>query len=205
MIAVNLGDKPLADFTQPIEMRKDCHRRIEHFLDVLRKVERRLGKGELNEAGRRALEASLNYFTNFAPRHTADEEQFLFPHVRRSTGSTAHAIMADMGCLEQDHRRAEACPALVDKLVRHWLRTGRLNEVQRKHLRATLDELAATYAAHTHLEEQRVFVFASQLLEAEQLREIGAEMKRRRAFGGSLPAAAVAGILPGLSTPARKD
>lgn len=25
-MAVNLGDKPLADFSEPIEMMKDCHR-----------------------------------------------------------------------------------------------------------------------------------------------------------------------------------
>lgn len=39
MMAVNLGEKPLATFSEPIEMLKDCHRRIEHFLGVLRKVE----------------------------------------------------------------------------------------------------------------------------------------------------------------------
>ena len=76
---VQIGQKPLADFSQPLEMMKDCHRRIEHFLDLLQTVVERFGDGELPEEGRRALEASLNYFAHAAPRHTADEEESLFP------------------------------------------------------------------------------------------------------------------------------
>jgi hemerythrin-like domain-containing protein len=57
-------------------MLKDCHRRIEHFLEVLRKVERRFVRGELDDQGRRALEAALDYFASFAPRHTAEQRIF---------------------------------------------------------------------------------------------------------------------------------
>jgi hemerythrin-like domain-containing protein len=182
MMAVDLGDKPLAGFDQPIEMMKDCHRRIEHFLDVLRKVEAQFGQGDLAEEGRRALHASLNYFANFAPRHTADEEQSLFPRMRRSKNLDARPVMAELDCLERDHRWAEACHALVDELVHKWLAAGRMDDVQRKSLRAALDELSAMYADHIRLEEQRVFVLASHLLKAEQLREIGDEMKQRRSL-----------------------
>lgn len=182
MMAVNLGDKQLAGFSEPIEMMKDCHRRIEHFLDVLRKVERRFGESELDDEGRRALEASLNYFANFAPRHTADEEQSLFPRMRRRDDPDARAVMADLGRLEHDHRRCEACHAIVDGVVRDWLATGELNEVQRKRLRSALNELTNVYAAHIKIEEQRVFAVASQILSPEQVCSIGDEMRERRSL-----------------------
>jgi hemerythrin-like domain-containing protein len=179
-MAIQLGAKPLADFTQPIEMMRDCHRRIEHFLDVLRKVVERFGEGELDDEGRRALDVSLDYFANSAPRHTADEERSLFPRMRRSENSDARAVMADLDRLEHDHRRCEACHTLLDQLGRQWLEMGRMEEVQRKSLRSAVDELGAIYGAHIRLEEQQVFVVASHMLSAEQLRQIGKEMKQRR-------------------------
>lgn len=179
-MAVNLGDKPLAGFSEPIEMMKDCHRRIEHFLDVLRQVEIQFGEGKLTDDARRALAASIDYFAKFAPHHTADEEQSLFPRMRRSDNPDARAVMADLDCLEHDHRRCEACHALVDCEVRNWLETSRLQNGQRKRLRAALDELAGIYAAHIQLEEQRVFAVASHVLQSEQVREIGEEMRERR-------------------------
>ena len=60
-MAVNLGDKPLAGFGEPIEMMKDCHRRIEHFLNVLRKVEGRFGEGVLDDEGRRPPPTNAAY------------------------------------------------------------------------------------------------------------------------------------------------
>jgi len=182
MMVMNLGDKPLAGFSEPIEMMKDCHRRIEHFLDVLRRVEAQFGGGDLTDGGRRALEASLNYFANFAPRHTADEEQSLFPRIRLSENTTACEVMDDRDRRDTDHRRGEVCHALVNELVHQWLETGHIDEAQRKSLRAVLDELATMYAAHIRLEEQRIFAVASHMLQPEQLREIGEEMKERRAL-----------------------
>lgn len=179
---VNVGDKPLAGFDQPIEMMKDCHRRIEHFLGVLSKVVARFGAGELTEEARRALRASLEYFENSAPRHTADEEESLFPRMRESADAEIHSAMAELDLLERDHRRGELGHKAVDRMVRQWLETGRLDEDQRKRLQAALDDLAAMYDAHIRLEEQRVFVVASHVLRTEQLREIGAEMRRRRSL-----------------------
>lgn len=180
MMLISLGDKPLANFSQPIEMMKDCHRRIEHFLDKLRTVSARFGTGELTADARRALEASLNYFANFAPRHSADEEQSLFPRLRSGESPLAREVIAELDRLEHDHRRGEANHVLVDQLVRQWLAAGQIDEAQRSSLRQALDELADMYAEHIHLEEDQIFVLASQMLKPEELRDIGEEMKRRR-------------------------
>lgn len=179
---INLGDKPLAGFNDPIEMMKDCHRRIEHFLDVLRKVERRFGQSVLDDEGRRALLAALNYFANSAPRHTADEEKSLFPRMRHSSDADARAVLVDIVRLEHDHVRSEACHAAVDQIVRQWLEVGRLEGVQQHRLRTVLDELATIYAGHIQLEETRVFAIASHVLNPGQIQEIGDEMRARRSL-----------------------
>jgi hemerythrin-like domain-containing protein len=182
MVGVTIGGKPLAGFDQPIELLKDCHRRIEHFLDVLQKVVELFGEGHLSEEGRRALETSLDYFGHAAPRHTADEEQSLFPRMRRSSDAQVRALMAELDRLESDHRHVESCHAQVDELGRAWLKGGRIDELSRAKLRALVKELVAIYAAHIRLEEEGVFAAAAKILEPRDLGEVGVEMRRRR-FG----------------------
>ncbi len=179
-MAVNLGDKPLAGFDEPLAMLKDCHRRIEHFLDVLRKVDAHFGDEELTEEGRRALAVALDYFANSAPRHTADEEHSLFPRLRGNEDVAARAVMADLDRLDQDHRRCEIGHELVDELGRRWMQSGRLEGAERERLRAALADLTHIYAAHIPLEEESVFPIAAEILGAEQIREIGEEMRTRR-------------------------
>lgn len=181
-MTVNIGDKPLADFTKPIEMLKDCHRRIEHFLEVIAKVVAQFGERDLTEEARRALQASLDYFATFAPRHTADEEVSLFPRMREKSHADARDVMAELDHLERDHRRAEVCHQRVDDLARHWLQRGRLDKSQLTNLQSALDELIAMYVRHIRLEEEQVFVLASRLLPADQLQEMGEEMKQRRSL-----------------------
>lgn len=180
MMVVSLGGKPLADFSQPIEMMMDCHRRIEHFLNLLNKVHVQFGVAELTEEARRALVASQRYFSEFAPRHSADEEESLFPRLRCCTSPEAAEAMALLDRLERDHRRCEAGHALIDRIVRLWLDNGRIDDAQLLGLQQTLDELALTYAAHIQLEENRIFVLAIRELKPDQIHDIGEEMKRRR-------------------------
>jgi hemerythrin-like domain-containing protein len=177
---VRLGAKPPADFNQPLEMMKDCHRRIEHFLAVLQKVVDRFGDGQLPEDGRRALSASLNYFAQSAPRHTADEEASLFPRLREIDSAEVRGVLSEVERLETDHRTCEEAHAEVDRLVRKWMAAGRIDESSRANLRSTLAKLAEIYGAHIHLEEERVFEIASRALPAGAIRRIGEEMKQRR-------------------------
>jgi hemerythrin-like domain-containing protein len=169
-----------ADFTRPIGLMMDCHRRIEHFLEALRRVVERFGGGDLDGEGRSALETSLNYFGQAVPRHTADEEQSLFPRVRRSDDPAACEAMTELDRLEADHRLAESAHVRIDELGRRWLNAGRLGESDGARLRTLLDDLATAYADHIRLEDERVFVLGSGVLTAESLREVGEEMEQRR-------------------------
>ena len=56
---VNLGDEPQAGFDRPMELLRDCHRRIERFLGVLLRVAAERYGGPLDNEQREAIAASL--------------------------------------------------------------------------------------------------------------------------------------------------
>ncbi len=177
---VLLGSKGQPDFTQPIELMMDCHRRIEHFLAMLGKVVDRCTDGVLDPQAAEALEIALNYFHQAGPRHTADEEQSLFPRLRRSDDPALRQAMAKIDRLEADHRLAEEAHELIERLGRAWLHSQRIDPASLAILKRTLDDLTSVYAGHIALEDQTVFVLAAQSLKPEDLREVGQEMKQRR-------------------------
>ena len=76
---IRIGARKESDFTDPIGMLGDCHRRIERFLSVLVKLASDRPGVALDEREGDALSASLRYFREAAPKHTADEEESLFP------------------------------------------------------------------------------------------------------------------------------
>ena len=177
---VTLGSKGLADFTQPIELMMDCHRRIEFFLDVLQRVADRCTDQPLDAHGREALETALNYFQSAAPRHTADEEQSLFPRMRQLESPEVKKAMAEIDRLESDHRKAEAAHARLDELGRQWLKSGALPSEPLAEFQRLLDELNQAYGEHIPIEDENVFVLAKRTLTEEQLHAVGQEMKQRR-------------------------
>ena len=68
-------------FSDPTAFLSDCHPRIEMLLralEVTSVVDR-----PLTEETRAALETALRYFREAAPKHTADEEESLFPRLRQ--------------------------------------------------------------------------------------------------------------------------
>src|SRR3954449_12487157 len=79
---VVIGAKPESNFTDPIGLLTDCHRRIERFLSVLVQVTAQANGGALTQEQRRGLDTALRYFRDAAPKHTADEESTLFPRLR---------------------------------------------------------------------------------------------------------------------------
>lgn len=179
-MAIPMGSQGQADFTQPIELMMDCHRRIEHFLAVLQKLAERYANQPLDDEGREAMETSLNYFQSAAPRHTADEEESLFPRMRRIDDPRVREAMAQIDRLESDHRKAEAAHARLDELGQRWLADDTLPTDAFAEFRELLGELAQAYGEHIPIEDERVFVLAKRVLDDGQLQVIGDEMKQRR-------------------------
>ena len=108
-------------FDEPLGLLSDCHRRIEHLLRVLIAVDAEAAGDALGAAHREALEAALHYFALAAPKHTADEEESLFPRLRESGDAGVREALALVANLEQDHRGANQHHAAAETLARRWL------------------------------------------------------------------------------------
>src|SRR5512146_776128 len=106
---LKVGGRPDHGFDEPLGLLSDCHRRIEHFLRVLRTIADAAAGGTLSDGQRVELEGALRYFATAAPKHTADEEESLFPRMRRSGGShnpDAARALETVARLERDHDAA---------------------------------------------------------------------------------------------------
>lgn len=176
-MSVQIGARPDSGFDDPLGMLQDCHRRIERFFQVLtRIVGRALGRAlDTEEAA--AVESAIHYFRVGGARHTADEEESLFPRL----SACAHAPADTVGDLHQEHQRAEILHADIDRLFTAWLNLHALSPDQQKQLRAATAELEQLYASHIEVEEKVVFPAAAQLLSSQDLAEIGKEFHDRRA------------------------
>ena len=177
---VQIGQKPESDFAQPLGLLSDCHRRIEMFLGVLNRVATE-GKGRrLSAEQQAAFENALRYFRDAAPKHTADEEQSLFPRLRSSKNALAATALDSLTALEADHTAAARDHELVDSLGRKWIGTGCLSDEEYEALGDALRRLSAMYAHHIVVEDSQLFPLAARVLRPEELVTIGEEMAARR-------------------------
>jgi hypothetical protein len=87
----------------------DCHRRIEHFLDVLLAIDQEAHGGPLGTGPRADMAAALTYFATAAPQHAADEEESLFPRLRATTDPTAVQVLELVDRLEQGFQQPPDC------------------------------------------------------------------------------------------------
>ena len=175
-----IGAKPESSFTDPIGLLTDCHRRIERFLSVLEQVGTQARGGSLSGEQRTALDTALRYFREAAPRHTADEEETLFPRLRSMDRPEVKAMLEKVDGLEQDHARAEKNHAEVDRLGQAWLAAGAIAEADAARFSALVAELAELYRAHIALEERELFPIAASVLGQPQREAMGGEMAARR-------------------------
>jgi hemerythrin-like domain-containing protein len=177
-VAVQIGAKRDSGFDDPIGMLTDCHRRIENFLRVLDIVSHRAKGRTLTEEESSAVQASLDYFRRGGRRHTADEEESLFPRLR---AQLAAEDFKELDGLEHEHQFADTRHAEVDELYTRWISAGTLSEAESARLAAAVEELVRMYAGHIRIEEDIVFPRAAKVLDAGTVQAIGNEFRQRRA------------------------
>jgi hemerythrin-like domain-containing protein len=183
-VPIVIGAKRESDFTDPIGMLGDCHRRIEMFLNVLVRVAEQAQGGELDQERRGALESALRYFREAAPKHTADEEESLFPRLRRIDSAEVRALLARIESLEADHVGAGRIHDEVDDLGRLWLGQGTLPSEAASRLLMLLIQLRDLYRDHIEAEDHEVFPMAAATLCDSDRQAIGREMASRRKVSG---------------------
>jgi len=168
------------NFANPLGLLADCHRRIERFLGVLLRVAAEARGGPLNAERRQAMESALSYFHRAAPLHTADEDEDLFPELRRVAGSDSAQIMARISQLESEHAIATAWHHQVHDIGERWLRHNYLLLYEAADLRRALTSLTELYRGHIAVEENEIFPVAEEALSAFEKDAIGRRMALRR-------------------------
>jgi len=167
-------------FANPIGLLSDCHRRIERFLQSLLVVTSETQGGSLDVEHRRALDAALKYFRDAAPKHTADEEEDLFPILRDIERPNVQQILARVDRLEHEHKVAAVWHGDVDEIGERWLRQDHLSQRETVQLQEFLTSLSALYQFHIAIEEQEVFPLAQMELSDSEKAVIGRRMALRR-------------------------
>lgn len=166
-------------FSDPLGLLSDCHRRIEMFLehlDIAGKTMERPITPEVEQL----LHTALKYFREAAPRHTADEEESLFPRLRNTASQKASPVLARLGTLEEEHRVSAPLHAEVERLGTMYLARGTLSPADVESFRTAVAGLRALYREHIQIEDGEVFPIASTLLSASDRAAIGEEMAARR-------------------------
>jgi iron-sulfur cluster repair protein YtfE (RIC family) len=176
-MAVQIGAKPDSGFDDPIGMLKDCHRRIEHFLNILCLVADRANVRSLTGEERSAIQAALQYFHAGGERHNADEEESLFPRLR---GESSAGSLEEIARLEGDHRRAAKLHESVDWLYTAWISASLLEPDEQQRLLSQTRELKQLYAEHIQIEETIVFPHAVLVLNSHAIAAMGSEFSTRR-------------------------
>jgi hemerythrin-like domain-containing protein len=177
-MAVQIGGS-VHNFSDPTGFLSDCHRRIEMFMDVLEAVANDIDR-PLTPDSRRALEVAMRYFRESAPKHNADEEESLFPRMRRVPHSEIQCALAKLDELEGQHRWAAPLHAEVERVGQICLAGENLSQVEVESFRKAVSELAAMYREHIRVEEDLVFPAAGRFLPKADKSAIGQEMAGRR-------------------------
>jgi hemerythrin-like domain-containing protein len=176
-MAIQIGAKPDSGFDDPIGMLIDCHRRIERFLHILFVVADRARGGTLTGEEKEAVQAAIQYFRAGGQRHTADEEESLFPRLRTEAAENS---LQELDGLENDHRNANDLHKVVESLFSTWITAGALSPQDQQQLLSSTTQLENLYAEHIQLEEKIVFPRAVAMLDSQTLVTIGREFHARR-------------------------
>jgi len=180
-----IGAKRESDFSEPLGMLGDCHKRIRFFLNDLARLAES-AEEPLDGTRRVALERALRYFRESGPRHTADEEESLFPRLRAIKDARLDETLEKVRELEADHERANKAHDAVDVLGARWLAEGVLGGEEAARLRALLRDLSELYEHHLDVEDTQVFPMAAFLLTEEDQIAVGREMAMRRGIAGEI-------------------
>lgn len=167
--------KPAAPgMDEPLEILEACHGRIEDQLQTLARLLAHLHSKGADERAKEAVRSILRYFDLAAPHHHADEEEDLFPCLRRVAPHDV-ALMALIDRLLEEHQGLDAAwQALRSQLVG----VGEGDAAALK--RATVELFARRYRDHIALENGTLLPGAWRHLDAPAIAALSASMVARR-------------------------
>ncbi len=166
-----LFPQPAPSFDDPIGMLEACHGRILGNCDLLARIVEHIRRGDTGEAVRTGAGKIVRYFTTAGPHHHADEEEDLFPRLRGRDAALDEALAA----LEREHVTMHERWAALEPALREPETITDADDFARR-----VEAFDAIYRAHIERENNDVLPRARALLEAEEIKAIGAAMAARR-------------------------
>ena len=164
----------------PIAVMRESHRKIEASVAVLIRASELASAAAPAGEQREAFEKALAFFRHSVPRHTADEEESIFPRLRQEKASDLLPVLARIESLEEEHVCAEQIQAEIEGLCDAWLQGRELTGDETARLTRLLKSLRDTYRHHIAVEEEEVFPAAASRFSAATLDSIAREMALRR-------------------------
>lgn len=162
-------------FDDPLGLLQACHQRIERHCRTLERLPAHLDTHGPDRAAREAAGQILRYFTQAAPHHHADEEQDLFPRLRRclEDPECPDELVRWLDELEAQHREQEEVWSHLEPGLRR-LALGGIPEV------LPVRRFVDLYRGHMAVENERVLPLAARLLGISELEAVGSAMRARR-------------------------
>jgi hemerythrin-like domain-containing protein len=172
----------IPDFGDPLGLLVHCHAKIEAQLGALERAadSLRAGPTDALRPVREAIEAARAHFAGPGAKHTADEEESLFPRIRARCGAADAGVLAALDALEAQHRVVEEAHAGLDAVLARVVARDDAAPSDVAAFGAGVAELVALYRPHMALENEVVFPAAARLLTPDELAAVGGEMRRRR-------------------------
>ncbi len=177
-----LNQPMIADFSDPLRLLVHCHERIEQQLRTLARAGEVLRAGVIADLtpAFAAIDRACAHFAGPGVKHTADEEESLFPRLRARADQTITDALATLDELEPQHRTAETLHAAFDALIAELPRQQVADASALDHYDALLAQLTTLYRPHIRLENELIFPAAARVLPPAELQQVGAEMRARR-------------------------
>jgi len=167
---------PGAGFDEPLEMLQACHGRIEEQLQTLERLAEHVAARGSDVTAQSAAKSVLRYFDTSGAYHHQDEDEDLFPLLRKRAGALGRTeVAAAIDELEREHATMDA----------QWRRLReKLSAIAAMREAAfDVDEVvrfAWLYRRHMERETMLVLPFANEVLREEERAELGTRMAARR-------------------------
>ena len=164
------------DFDEPLELLEACHGRIETQLTMLERLVAHVAQHGSDLEAREAARFIMRYFDTSGVQHHRDENEDLFPLLRRKAGELGRPeVSAVINELESDHQTMDL----------QWSRLrARLDALTRsaEALLAPGDIAGFAWLNRRHMEKEAALVlpFAKEVLDAEERVGLGERMAARR-------------------------
>jgi hemerythrin-like domain-containing protein len=167
---------PAPGFDEPLEMLAACHGRIQDQIATLEKMVPHLARAGCDGPAQEAARAVMRYFDSAGAQHHQDEEQDLFPLLRRHAGERGRGdVLAALDVLAREHKTMDEVYARI--------RTRLSDVAEARSPRLDIEQVAHfawIYRRHIMREEALAFGFAAEVLTPAERSALGASMAARR-------------------------